>query len=536
MNYIQRLLVRRPAWHVLAVLVALLGSGALAAHPQRTGAQPGASLATNDQHHVYLPLLTSAGSARSAVQFTFDAERATHAAIGSAGGVLAATAADGTQFALSIPPDALDFTEVITMTPVSAVAGLPLSGGLAGAVNLEPAGLTFYSPATLAITPATAPVGPLTIGFAFDGIGSQFHLRSTTQAPGARIAASEIQITMELLWIRPVGAGSGTAEDIAKQQTQPAPADPMDALDQALLDKSLHMVTLRQAYDIVVEPDLQRATSDPNKTDIALRQFDQWMRWVEVYGLTPLYADQIAHAKALLIDVLERAAVRSTNRCYEQKRPEEGFALLRWARYARKHLPGSPQIAVIEAKLAKCLTFKVRIDTWISETNGEWGWLHQLHGELVLHGSGGMLATGSGSLQYDAVTWIGEPIIGCTFSGSGAGSTFDAASSGYGLKLTPVSRTSPAVRVSFSYNPGVPIETKSIVCTEAPGGSGQRHHWRDYYEQMHDYERTGIGFTAQSTIVGVGDFEGWIYHHTGMGTQAPLTEETQIEIKHTPER
>jgi len=134
------------------------------------------------------------------------------------------------------------------------------------------------------------------------------------------------------------------------------------------------------------------------------------------------------------------------------------------------------------------------------------------------------------------VTWIGEPIIGCTFSGSGAGSTFDAASSGYGLKLTPVSRTSPAVRVSFSYDPGVPIETKSIVCTDAPGGSGQRHHWRDYYEQMHDYERTGIGFTSQSTIVGAGDFEGWIYHHTGMGTQAPLVEETQIEIKHMPER
>lgn len=528
MNQITGILLRR-TWRILAVLLVLLGSNTYAAQREQSAAQIG------EQYKVYLPLVMSAGDTRPEVQFSFDAGRATQAAIGPEGGVLSATAADGTQFALTIPPDALDFTEVITMTPASAATGLPLSGGLAGAVSLEPSGLTLSAPATLVITPATAPAGPLAIGFAFDSSGSRFHLRPITERSNVAIASSTVEITMEVLWIRPVGAGSGTQEDITRQLAQPAPLDPMDALDQALLNKSLHMVTLREAYDIVVEPGLQHALIDLNQTDTALRQFDQWMRWVEVYGLTPLFVDQISHAKALLLDLLERAAVRSADICYEQKRPEEGFALLRWARYARKHLPG-PWSSMIEAKLAKCLTFRVQINTWITETNGEWGWLHQLHSELVLRGSGRMLATGSGPLHYDAVTWIGEPIIGCTFSGSGAGSIVNAASAGYGLKLTPVSRTSPAVRVSFSYDPGVPIETKSIECTDAPGGSGQRQHWRDYYEQMHDYERTANGFTSEATIVGAGSFEGWIYHHTGMGTEAPLVEETQIEIKHTPER
>jgi hypothetical protein len=52
----------------------------------------------------------------------------------------------------------------------------------------------------------------------------------------------------------------------------------------------------------------------------------------------------------LLAAALERASAASADRCYEQKRPEEGFALLRWARYARKYLPGSPQIAFADPR------------------------------------------------------------------------------------------------------------------------------------------------------------------------------------------
>lgn len=98
-----------------------------------------------------------------------------------------------------------------------------------------------------------------------------------------------------------------------------------------------------------------------------------------------------------------------------------------------------------------------------------------LHSEpFVLRWQRGMRATGSGALTYDSVEWIGEPIGLCVLSGSGAGSTDAAASEPYGLTLTPVSRTSPAVTVAFSYDPGTPVETKSIWCPDATGGTGQR--------------------------------------------------------------
>ena len=109
---------------ILAVAIALLGS-------QITQAQPPAPAA---EHTLYLPVIT--GSAKSSpvdpvpVRFVDDVSRAAHAAIGPEGGTLKATAADGTRFELEVPAEALDFAEVITMTPVLRAENLPLSGGL----------------------------------------------------------------------------------------------------------------------------------------------------------------------------------------------------------------------------------------------------------------------------------------------------------------------------------------------------------------------------------------------------------------------
>jgi hypothetical protein len=143
----------RRAAGLLAMLAILMMSASLAR---------GAALSATPAYQVYLPLVRNASSGTttptppspSQARMVLDQPRATYGSIGAEGGTLRATAADGTRFELAIPPNALDFTETITMTPASAVDNLPLSGGLAGAVSLEPAGLTFYEPATLTIAPA----------------------------------------------------------------------------------------------------------------------------------------------------------------------------------------------------------------------------------------------------------------------------------------------------------------------------------------------------------------------------------------------
>jgi hypothetical protein len=63
MHDIIRTLSPRRAWRLLAVLVALVGSGMLAAHPERSAAQPAVPQAQSSQHSVYLPLIAVSGGA-----------------------------------------------------------------------------------------------------------------------------------------------------------------------------------------------------------------------------------------------------------------------------------------------------------------------------------------------------------------------------------------------------------------------------------------------------------------------------------------
>jgi hypothetical protein len=231
---------------------------------------------------------------------------------------------------------------------------------------------------------------------------------------------------------------------------------------------------------------------------------------------------------------LARAAEAAHDRCVSDHRPEEAFRLVRWRRYALKFFPDSNVAGKSADWISGCLTFQMTFTTYIDESNGEWGWHHALHGALTLKASTTMRATGNGALTYDSVKWIGQDLSPCQLSGSGVGDLFDAAMFTRGLAITPVSRTSPEVKITFTYDPGIPGETKGIDCPTA-NSSGNTTLWHDYYWQLHADEVTDAGIQAQATVVGAGSFEGWVYNQTGMGTQAPLQEETTIEIKHTPQ-
>ena len=103
----------------------------------------------------------------SAVQVTLDEQLASSADITTAGGTLTAQGADGTKFTLTFPKGALPNDEKITLTPAARVDGLPFSGALAGAVQMEPEGLRLLAPAVLTIeSPKTvAATGFETVAF-----------------------------------------------------------------------------------------------------------------------------------------------------------------------------------------------------------------------------------------------------------------------------------------------------------------------------------------------------------------------------------
>ncbi len=124
----------------------------------------------------------------------------TSADIGPEGGALKITTPDNITFELIIPPGALEESTYIQLIPVETIDGLPFTGGLTGAVRIEPDGLLLDRPATLRITrPDSAPLpeGMVQVAFGFDGSGQEFHLQPLGPADQADQA--------EFVSRRPVG-------------------------------------------------------------------------------------------------------------------------------------------------------------------------------------------------------------------------------------------------------------------------------------------------------------------------------------------
>jgi hypothetical protein len=520
---------------IFAMATALVGS-------QITQAQPPAPAA---KYTIYLPRVI--GSAKTSpidpapVRFVNDLGRATHAAIGPEGGTLNATAADGTRFQLEVPAEALDFAEVITMTPVLRAENLPLSGGLIGAVNLEPAGLELYAPATLRIIPSKLAPNLMTIGFAYNGTGEQFHLHPLAPAGNLQTQAEQIKITMEIVSIRPVGAGRGSRADVERQVAQPAPSDPIDAMEDDLVAEALDLLekeVSRRAWVQDVHPLLLQALTDDQVVDAAIRRFDSWLQLVDSHGDRPRFFTQITEGRELIGRIIPRASAAAAERCYSQKRPEEGFRLLRWMRYARKYL-GSAEVAAIQAKLSKCLRFELTFYSHMTEGGygDPYGYLYELQAKVTLRAASGMNATGAGPLEWQHVSWIGRASA-CTISVIGVDSTFDAQKPSFGLNITPVSRTSPAVNITLRYHPGTPGEQTTIQCPGGGGAGASTQAWATYFGQTHANERDGAGYRVTAQAVGAGSFPGWIYPHlttSGPSGQAVI-EATVIELVHAPER
>lgn len=139
---------------IAALPLLLAGCGGVTAPPKATVEIPAPN-----------PMSISAGT---------DAAAASSATVPLSGGTLSATGADGTVYTLTIPADSLLEETVVTMTPLSDIAGAPVTGRALG-IRLEPHGLRLYREATLDIAPADG-VAFSAIGFAAGADGSDFHL------------------------------------------------------------------------------------------------------------------------------------------------------------------------------------------------------------------------------------------------------------------------------------------------------------------------------------------------------------------------
>jgi hypothetical protein len=248
-----------------------------------------------------------------------DTARAASEAVGPEGGSLEATGADGTVYALEVPPLALLEETTITMTP-AAPTGLPFSGGPVAAVQFEPSGLALWEPGTLTVDLPAAPDPATLAGFGWDGTG---------WGPGlALVDVTDARLVFSIQHFSGVGAGVAAPADLQALTAGPTSSSHLPFTNQIAAacpqtvpgDLTAIETGLQSWYDDVVAPMLQGAQSDPELTE-ALRQYALWLSAVEIVKILcslpspPDIGNRATEAAALATAALLAGIQRADTRC-----------------------------------------------------------------------------------------------------------------------------------------------------------------------------------------------------------------------------
>jgi hypothetical protein len=459
---------------------------------------------------------------------TTDDARAVAAAIGPAGGTLEASGADGTRYTLSVPPEALLYSEVITLTPVAAISGMPFTASAVHAVSIAPEGLEFIDPATLAITPPAAAEGMRTLGIAFEGAGSEFHLRPLLEQPGAALAQAGAASQLSVTAASSQGTAAVSPDDELLAPPNWMPTKPQDAADHITITVDENPPPgPASIYEGWVLPLLTLAADDPKWLDSAAQLYINWRR--QIRQREDEFRAEITKANLLLGEALRKAGALASERCNEG-RPEQGFALQRYMAYAKRFGLANTR-AALEERLNKCWRFQLIFHSQIDERLDPVVAIYELKTTLDLTYSDGRLV-GSGPLNWERFI-LDNDDPDCQIVTDPEGSTFDAAREGLGLWVAPVSRTSPNVSLRLSYDHGRPMGDYTVFCPDTDPVEASSPSWWAYYGEMHKDERQqGEIFTANAPAVSFSNSPGWVYDNTLPANN--ITEHTEIRLEHKP--
>ena len=406
-----------------------------------------------------------------------DIAAATTATIGTAGGTLTATGADGSSFTLTIPAGALAGDIAITLTPVSSVDGLPLSGGAAAAVDISPDGLSLMKPATLAITPAHAPAISDQRGFSWhDDAGHEVYLRDLSPV-------APIEMQLEHFSGYGVGSGTPTADwtpsrvlDQLEQATaQMIAAERTRVLAGGEPDPSVMtqvMSTLIAEYDLRVKPRMQAAESDETLATSALQLGYGWERQVAILGANdpdPEIAARSAEIEASALRIIRHAFDRTYEKCMAGE-PAYAQRLVAFERYSQILGLGLPDGV---AKARECLSFQLTVDatddvTYSFENYNE----HVVVDHMPVRvDAGDFVARGSQQLTFP--TWNASGSAnGCTLAPAGVDTdtfTVNSLSMQFNLftEMGPDGRETDEILppdITLKVNPGIPHEHALAQC------------------------------------------------------------------------
>jgi hypothetical protein len=258
-----------------------------------------------------------------------EASAAASAVLSEAGGTVSATAVDGTRYTLTVPAGALVAPETITLTPVTAVDGLPLTGGLLAAVDLAPDGLFFLTPATLTIALPAAVAPAEVMGFGWEGAGENFHL-DVAQTTGTTVTLSIAHFS---------GAGAGTTAPASLAAIILGPwgtgsqpyRNQLAALSAAGAPDPDLLAVLYAWFDNHVLAAIAAAGTDDTALVAALKSLMDWEDGVFLLGLSdPGITSRRQSGRNQLAAPLAAAIARANQRCQAQQSLAGAEDALRW--------------------------------------------------------------------------------------------------------------------------------------------------------------------------------------------------------------
>jgi hypothetical protein len=483
------------------------------------------------------------------------------------GGVIRAES-NGVRYSLTVPEGALISEQDIRLIPVQSIEGLPMSGGLLGAVQLEPDGLSFLQPAILEIE---IPSGfdPLqATGFAYRSSGEEFHLYPS------RVEGNTLLI--EIWHFSGYGGGAATPDDLDRQMGHP-PTNPEDLLNQKISDiikRSQQADTdfpldqiipiLRDYLNNVLLPLLKAAETDDQLIDQAGRQLLSFDRNISLIGIIDQLDKELNAGYKSLEKGVRNAYDKAYQRCVDKP---DVFEITNMMKYLREYellfggffsFPGpAPQAADYNftakfPEIQSCASFQYRFQSLLTWEFGNNMVLEsQVTSDIDLTLTEEFTFEGSGEILYRSfkVHFQGESEPNNQYCKFGETAKDSTASISGGIINWKNTQNSPQIQVQLPFDPGTPLDHFVINCETGSSGGwielnppGDIAMWLSGFDHLHEDVRIGVGDSGYAFILG--PFEpggGRLFaRHTASKVKyvdtEKVSEDLAIDLFHNPGR
>lgn len=491
--------------------------------------------------------------------YRLDSDRATTLLIGPEGGALSATDADGTEYVLNVPPDALLSDVELTLAPIVSSDNLGLDQVRGAAI--EPLGLTFYGAgAQLTFSLPSRAAGAELRGFQVRALPS---VRTRSGRGELGHAPLDVVVDGETITLQlptPDTGGYGVGDDSGAFDPQ-APSRTGDqalgaiaaAIDAARPSGDLPLGEiqniLRGWFDNSLLGDLDRGIADPDFGTEVLSELFRWLAEVEKWGLgdegldrnrEPVDREKVARQKLhQLFDSLLR---RASGRC---DWPGEGGvytarALARLARFAGLTDPQAIDADLL-GRLERCLTFELRMTSTFTTHEAQIvtvtreAKIQLTLGPSEVHPARQVLR-GVGPLKVAGTPrWIDTQVqcTGTFVSGTEVPFHVLEADLQLNLQVDPV----PDATVTISFDPSessLPTETFRIDC---PDGSAplKSYFWSSPFLGVYLPQMASPGFTLRAWGPGqMPTYAVKTYSRRGQDVADRFEEVSRYELVHTP--